>query len=127
MHLSRLNPEILAVLPTIESPHFTTVTILAQNANINFDYPSHKYWRRIDEVLTVLGENFGGEVQEGTGSRVRWVDSAHRERGPNRKVDGPLARFRSSWGDHIRVTYMDPPHTYDPPTWRSLTRDAVKG
>ena len=57
MHLSRLNPEILAVLPTIESPHFTTATILAQDTNINFDYPSHKYWRRIDEVLTVLGEN----------------------------------------------------------------------
>jgi len=76
MHFNRPNPETLAVLPTIESPHFTTVTFLAQNTNINFDYPSHKYWRRIDEVLTVLMENLV-EVQEEAGSRVRWVDSAH--------------------------------------------------
>jgi len=57
MHLDRPNSEILAVLPTIESPHFTTVTFLAWNTDIDFDYPSHKYWRRIDEVLTFLGEN----------------------------------------------------------------------
>ena len=126
MHLNRPNPEILAVLPTIESPHFTTVTFLAQNANINFDYPSHRYWRRIDEVLMVLGESLVEKykrklevVFDGWTAPIEKEDATERWRDllPNFAEVG-----------EITFKYMDPPpHTYDPPTWRSLTRDVVKG
>jgi len=126
MHANKPNPEILAVLPTIDSPQFTTVTFLAQNANVDFDHPSNKYWRRIDEVLRVLGENLVEKhkrklnvVFDGWRAPVEDEDAAERWRNllPNFAQVG-----------EITFKYMDPPpRTYDPPTWRSLTRDVMKG
>lgn len=126
MHANKPNPEIVAVLPTIDSPHFTTVTFLAQNANVDFDHPSNKYWRRIDEVLAVLGENLVEKykrklnvVFDGWRAPVEDEDAAERWRDllPNFAQVG-----------EITFKHMDPPpRAHDPPTWRSLTRDVMKG
>lgn len=126
MHMNKPNPEILAVIPTINSPDFTTVTFLAQKANINFVHPSNKYWRRIDEVLAALGENSVQKynrklevVFDGWTAPIEDEDAAERWRDllPNFAKVG-----------EIIFKYMDPPpRAYDPPTWRSLTRDVVKG
>ena len=126
MHANKPNPEILAVLPTVESQHFETVTFLAQDANVNFASPSNKYWRKIDNVLTALGqdllEKHGRELKvvfdgweapvEDEDARQRWMALL-----PNFTKIGK-----------VTFKYMDPrPRTYDPPTWHSLTREVVKG
>ena len=126
VHANKPSPEILAVLPTVDPAHFETVTFLSQNANINLDSPSDKYWRKIDYVLAALGqdvmEKHSRELEvvfdgwrapiEDEGARERWV--------------GLLPNF--SQVGKIRFKYMDPPpHVYDPPTWHSLTREVVKG
>lgn len=126
MHANKPNPEIVAVLPTIDSPHFATVIFLAQNANIDFDYPSDKYWRRVDEVLAALGEDLVNKhnrklnvVFDGWRAPIEDEDA--------RKSWRALLPNFTRVGEVI-FKYMDPaPHTYDPPTWRSLTRNVVKG
>ena len=125
MHINRPNPKILAVLPTIDSPHFTTVTFLAQNANANLDHPLDKYRRRIDEVLTVLGESLVKKDKR----KLRVVFDGWRALIEN---DTATKRWRDLVTNFTKVgeitfKYMDPPRTYDPPTWHSLTRDVVKG
>lgn len=126
MHANRPNPEILAVLPTVDSQHFRTVTFLAQNANVDFDRPTDKYWKKIDEVLAYLGKTFVEEhnrklevVFDGWKAPVEDEDARERWIGllPNFAEIGEIA-----------FKYMDtPPRTYDPPTCRSLTREVMKG
>ncbi|KAF9646673.1 hypothetical protein BDM02DRAFT_3118316 [Thelephora ganbajun] len=125
MHANRPNPEITAVLPTINSRHFTTVTFLAQNANVNFDYPSDKHWRKIDEVLTVLGESLVKKYKRKLEVVFDgWKAPVEDEHATQRWI-GLLPEFAQV--GKITFKYMDPPpRTYDPPTWRSLTRDVVK-
>ena len=125
MHINRPNPEILAVLPTIDSPDFTTVTFLAQDANVNFDYPSHKYWRKVDDVLMVLGEilmEYKRKLKvvfDGWTAPIENEDATKRWR-------NLLSNFANV--GEISFKYMDPsPRAYDPPTWRSLTRGVMKG
>lgn len=126
MRAGKPNPEIVAVLPTIDSPHFTTVTFLARNADINLDHPSHKYWKRVDKVLEVPGKNLAGKYK-GKLNVVfdGWRAPIEDERATER-WRGLLPNF-SQVGE-ITFKHMDPPpHSHDPPTWRSLTRDVVKG
>jgi len=126
MHANKPNPEIAAVLPTIDSPHFTTVTFLAQNANVDFDYPSDKYWRRIDEVLAVLGEDLVGKYKRKLNVVFDGWTAPIKDGGATERWRNLLPDFAEV--GEITFKYMDPPpRAYDPPTWRSLTRDVVKG
>ena len=126
MHANKPNPEIVAVLPTIDSPHFTTVTFLAQNANIDFDSPSNKYWKRVDEVLAALGEDLVEKYQRKLNVVFDGWRAPIEDKDATREWRSLLPNFAAV--GEITFKYMDlPPHTYDPPTWRSLTRDVVKG
>ena len=126
MHINKPNPEILAVLPTIDSPHFTTVTFLAQDANVDFDYPSSKYWRRVDEVLTVLGKKLVQKHQKKLAVVFDGWTAPIEDEDATKRWKNLLSNFAKV--GEITFKYMDPPpRAYNPPTWRSLTRDIVKG
>lgn len=100
MHISKPNPEILAVLPTIDSPHFTTVTFLGKKL-------VQKYKRK----LVVLFDGRTAPVED---------------EGATKRRRNLLSNFAKV--GEITFKFMDsPPRAYDPPTWRSLTRDVVKG
>ena len=107
VHTSKPNPETPAVLPTINSPHFTTVTFLAHNANTDFDYPLKKYWRKVDEALAVLRGNLAEKCERKLnvvfdGWRVPVKDEDATE-----KWRDLLPKF-TQVGD-ITFKYMDPP------------------
>ena len=126
MHANKPNTEIVAVLPTIDSPHFETITFLAQNANVNFDFPSNKYWRKIDQMLTALGE----DLVERYARKLNVVFDGWKAPVENEDARRRWMELLPSFAKAGKITFkcMDPsPHTYDPPTRRSLTRDVVKG
>ena len=119
-------PKNLAVLPTIRSPHFETVTFLAQDANVNSTLPSNKFWRRIDEALTALGRN----LLEKHGRELKVVFDGWEAPAEDESARQGWMELLPKFAEVGKITFksMDPPpHTYDPPTWHSLTREVVKG